>query len=209
MLFVFLPRLPSRDCSQRSCTFLLCWSGLRSRQCARWSAWGWRCSPAARTFVAWAALCSRSGWPLRFQMSYWTACSSKLTSQSRFRLKRQERWWERVWFTSVSQVPNNCRYQALHTFRLWPPPGLALTYTEDVKAETLRHGFADQLIRKTVEPNMASEFKVSFFFALANMERGQTENMLEMNDLHLCGILQSQHFIWHASRCQENDGKWG
>lgn len=77
--------------SQRICTCLLCWSGLRSRRCARSSAWGWHCSPAAHTFVDAAAPCSHSGWPLHFQMLYWKACSLKLTSQCRFHLWRQER----------------------------------------------------------------------------------------------------------------------
>lgn len=80
-------------------------------------------------------------------------------------------------------------------FRLWPPPEFRLTYAENVEAESLRHRFADQLIRKTVEPNMASEFEVSLFFALAHLETGQTENMLEIKDLHLCSISQSAHFV--------------
>lgn len=77
--------------SQRICTCLLCWSGLRSRLCAQSSAWGWHCSPAARMFVDAAAPCSHSGWPPRFQMLYWKGCSLTLTSQCRFHLWRQER----------------------------------------------------------------------------------------------------------------------
>lgn len=105
------------------------------------------------------------------------------------------------------------RSQLLHApninFRLWPPPWFTLTNTEDVEAESLRHRFADQLVWKTVKPNMASEFKVSFLFTLAYLETDQTENMWAINDLHFCSISQALHYIGHAKRCQENDGKWG
>lgn len=46
-----------------------------------------------------------------------------------------------------------------------------LTHAEDVEAEALCDGLADQLIRETVEADMASQGKVPLLFILAGRKR--------------------------------------
>lgn len=175
-----LYRMESLRIPRRISTFLLCWSGLQTRQCAQSSAWGWHCSPADHMFGGAGALSSRSGWLLHFQMLYWKVCSLMLIFLSRSHLRIANTWWTESRGRRSSHISNlKLMCDILIASQLWIINYSWHTYAEDIEAESLCYWFADQLIWKTVKAHVASELKVSLFFQLQYLETDRTKSILQ------------------------------